>query len=50
LEVELDEHSKVAIMFQQEIKYNTQMTDILLKLSNLEIKNKQITKEKEIFI
>jgi hypothetical protein len=37
-------------MFQQEIEYNTQMTNILLKLSNLEIINKHITEEKNKFV
>ncbi len=34
-------------MFQQAAKYNVQMKNILLRLSNIEIKNKQIIKEKD---
>ncbi len=37
-------------MFQQAIEYNAQMTNILVKLSNLEIKNKQIIKEKDKYV
>jgi hypothetical protein len=38
LETKLHKHKKCVYMFQQEIEYNTQMTNILLKLFNL--KNK----------
>ncbi len=34
-------------MFQQATKYNVQMTNILLRLFNLKIKNKHIIKEKD---
>jgi hypothetical protein len=37
---DLDEHKKTINMFQQAIIYNTQMTNILLRLSDLEIKDK----------
>jgi hypothetical protein len=50
LEAKLDEHRRVANMFQQAIEYNAQMTNILVKLSNLEIKNKQIIKEKDKYV
>ncbi len=36
-------------MFQQATKYNVQMRNILFRLFNLEIKNKQIIEEKNIF-
>ncbi len=47
METKLDEHKKATTMFQQVIKYNVQMTNIFLRLSNMEIKNKQIIKEKD---
>jgi hypothetical protein len=47
--LELDEHRRTITMFQQIAKYNVQMKNIFLKLSNLEIKNKQIIKEKDRF-
>jgi hypothetical protein len=47
LEVYLDEHRKTISMFQHVAKYNAQMSNILLILSNLEIKNKHIIKEKK---
>ncbi len=34
----LDEHRKATSMFQQTIEYDTQMTNILFKLFDLEIK------------
>jgi hypothetical protein len=37
-------------MFQQTTKYNTQMTNIMLIFFDLEIKNKQITQEKDRFV
>ncbi len=37
-------------MFQQTTKYNVQMTNIFLRFSNLEIKNKHIIKEKDKFV
>ncbi len=46
IEIEQDEHRRVLIMFQQVAEYNVQMKNILLRLSNMEIKNKQIIKEK----
>ncbi len=49
IEAKLDEHKKIAIMFQQATKYNVQMTNILLRLSDLKIKNKQIINEKDKF-
>jgi len=49
VEVELDEHKKTTTMFKQAIKYSVQMTNILLRLSDLEIKNKKIIeKDKSI--
>jgi hypothetical protein len=50
METKLDEHKKTTIMFQQAIKYNVQMTNTFLRLSNMEIKNKQIIKEKDRFV
>jgi hypothetical protein len=47
LKVELDEHKKTTFMFQQTIEYNVHMINVLLKLSDLEIKNKQIIEEKD---
>ncbi len=47
IEAKLDEHKRVASMFQQVTQYNVQMTNILLKLFDLEIKNKQIIEEKD---
>ncbi len=37
-------------MFQQATKYNVQMTNILLRISDLKIKNKQIRNEKDRFV
>ncbi len=37
-------------MFQHATKYNTQMTNIMFKLFDMEIINKQITKEKDKFV
>jgi hypothetical protein len=45
----LDKQRRDSILFQQVTKYNVYMTNILLKLSNLEIKNKQII-EKDKFV
>jgi hypothetical protein len=39
MEVELDEHIRATTMFQWAKKYNVQMTNILLRLSDMEIKN-----------
>ncbi len=50
LEVELDEHRKTTSMFQQALEYNTQMTNILFRLSNLEIRNKQIIEIKDKYV
>ncbi len=36
MEVKLDDHKIVATMFQQVAEYNVQMTNILLRLFNLE--------------
>jgi hypothetical protein len=38
IEVELDEHKRVITMFQQVIENYVRMTNILLKLFDLEIK------------
>ncbi len=46
----MDEHIKAATMFQHATEYNVQMANILLRLSNMEIKNKQIIEEKDRFI
>jgi hypothetical protein len=45
LETNLDEHMRIATMFQQVAVYNVQITNILFKLYNLEIKNKQAIKD-----
>jgi hypothetical protein len=37
-------------MFQKAIEYSTQMTNILLRISNLEIKNKQIIEKNDQFV
>ncbi len=37
-------------MFQQAVEYNTQMTNIIFRLSDQEIINKQITNEKNKFV
>ncbi len=37
IEVKLDEHRRVTSMFQQAAKYNVHMTNILFRLSNLNI-------------
>jgi hypothetical protein len=50
LEAKLDEHRKIVNMFPQTTKYNTQMTNILLRFFNLEIKNKQIIEEKDKYV
>jgi len=50
LKVELDEHKKTTTMFQHAMEYNVQMTNILLRLSNPKIKNKQIVEEKDRFV
>jgi hypothetical protein len=50
VKVELDEHRRTTIMFKQATTYNVQMTNILLKLFNLEIKNKDIIMEKDRFV
>ncbi len=47
MEVNLDEHRKAATMFQQVTKYCVQMTNIFLKLYDLEIKNKHIIEKKD---
>jgi hypothetical protein len=46
----MDEHRRTANMFQHAIEYSTQMTNILVRLFYLEIRNKQITKEKDKFV
>ncbi len=40
IKVKLDEHKITIIMFQLVVKYNVQMNNILLRLSDLEIKIK----------
>jgi hypothetical protein len=45
----MDERRRTANMFQHAIEYSTQMTNILVRLFDLEIRNKQITKEKDKF-
>jgi hypothetical protein len=50
IEVELDEHRKVASMFQQATMYNVQMINILCRFYDLEIKNKHIIEEKDRFV
>jgi hypothetical protein len=50
LEAELDKHGKGVNMFQQAVEYITQMTNILFRLSDWEIINKQITNEKNKFV
>jgi hypothetical protein len=40
LEANSDEHRRVVSMFQQATKYSTQMTNIILGLSDLETRNK----------
>jgi hypothetical protein len=47
LEADFDEHRRIVNMFQQATYYNVKMTNILLKLSDMEIKNKQIIEEKD---
>jgi len=46
IEVELDQRRKAVSMFQKIVEYSVQMTNILLRLFNLEIMNKQIIEEK----
>jgi hypothetical protein len=50
IEAKLDEHKRVIIMFQHVAKYNVYMTNILLKLFDLGIKNKHIIEEKDKFV
>ncbi len=50
MEAKLDEHKNVVIMFQQVAKYNVQMTNILFRFFNLEIKNKQIIEKKDKYV
>lgn len=47
IEAELDEHIRITNMFQQVAEYNVQMTNILFRFSDLEIKNKQIIEKKD---
>ncbi len=47
MEAKLDEHKKFVIMFQQATEYNVHMTNILLRLFDMEIYNKQIIEEKD---
>jgi hypothetical protein len=50
IEAELDEHKKIVSMFRQAIEYSVYMTNIFFKLSDLNIKSKQIIEEKDISI
>jgi hypothetical protein len=50
IKVELDKHRRDVIMFQHVTKYNVHMTNILLRPFNLEINNKQIIKEKDMYV
>jgi len=50
MEAELDDHRRITIVFQQVTQYSVQMTNILFKLFDLEIKNKHIIKEKDGFV
>jgi hypothetical protein len=50
IEARLDEHRKAAIMFQHAVEYNVLKTNILLKIYELEINNKQIIEEKDKYI
>jgi hypothetical protein len=50
VEAKLDEGKRTTIMFKHVVKYNVQMTNILLKLSNLEIKDKKIIGKKDKFV
>jgi hypothetical protein len=45
LEVNLDEHKRVATMFQHVTKYYVQMTNIRLRFSDLEIISEQIIEQ-----
>jgi hypothetical protein len=47
IETKLDEHRRATNMFQQVVEYSVQMTNILLRLFDLEIKNNQIIEEKD---
>jgi hypothetical protein len=40
MEAKLAEHRRVVTMFQQAAEYNVHITNISIRLSNLEIKNK----------
>jgi hypothetical protein len=46
MEAELDEHIKASTMFQHAVKYSVQMTNILLKLFNLEIKTSRLQRRR----
>ncbi len=50
MEAKLDEHRKITNMFQHVVEYSVQMTNIRIRLFNLEIKNKQIIEEKDRFV
>jgi hypothetical protein len=45
VEAKLGEHKRATIMFKQTDEYNVQMTNILLRLSNMEIKKQADYKE-----
>jgi hypothetical protein len=47
LEADLDKHRRTTSMFQHATKYSVQMTNIMFKLSYLEIKNKHIIEKKD---
>jgi hypothetical protein len=46
IKAKLDDHRRTTTMFQQVVQYNVQMKNILFRPSDIEIKNKQIIKEK----
>jgi len=46
----LDEHKRITTVFKDVIEYNVHMKIILFRISNLEIKNKHIIEEKDIYI
>jgi hypothetical protein len=50
VEEKLEEHIRATTMLKFAMKYNVQMTNIFLELSNLEIHNKQIIEEKNRYV
>ncbi len=49
MEAKLDEHKRIVIMFQQAIEYIVHMTNILLKLFDMEIKKQANYKGEGLF-